>query len=287
MLRRTLLLFLSAMLCAGCIVTIPQTPCPTCPPCPPEPPTVASPPSETPQPISTATLTPLSSHPGQYLIEYIGCIQHGSSVGVVKGVIYDRDGNVIPDAEVHITLDGWPYDRPARSNGAGWYEFYLNNDLDVRIVRLVIRGEEVPLAGHEDLVLHTRPGCFEQANIRQQSSLEPSPAPPATLTPGPTKAPLGTFVGSVVEQTAIDPGKMFIRGHVLDKGDRGVQGTRVQIQAWDWKTMAVTDGNGQFAFDGLGNPVTYTLTLLDLLSLPFDVAGEWGKIKWVQFIESH
>ena len=111
-------------------------------------------------------------------------------------------------------------------------------------------------------------------------------------TAGPTRAPLGTFVGAVVEQTAIESGKMFIRGRVLDKGDRGVQGTRVQIKAWDWKTVAVTDGNGQFSFDGLSgderrDPVTYTLTLLDLPSLPFDVGGEWGKIKWVHFIESH
>ena len=78
---------------------------------------------------------------------------------------------------------------------------------------------------------------------------------------------------------------MFIRGRILDKEGVGVSGVRVQIRAWDWSAIAVADGNGQYAFDGLSNPVTYTLTLLDLSCLPFDAEGVWGKVTWVDFEE--
>jgi len=116
------------------------------------------------------------------------------------------------------------------------------------------------------------------------------PSPPAadiTLTPGAQiNAPSGTFVGELTELIEIEHGRMYIRGRVLDKDDEGVGGTRVQIQAWNWKATAVTDGGGNYAFDGLANPVTYTLTLLDLPSLPFDVAGQWGRVSMVEFHEA-
>ena len=78
---------------------------------------------------------------------------------------------------------------------------------------------------------------------------------------------------------------MFIRGLILDRNGGGVSGVRVQIRAWDWSAIAVSDGNGQYAFDGLGNPVTYTLSLLDRPSIPVDVEGVWGKVTWVDFEE--
>jgi len=89
-----------------------------------------------------------------------------------------------------------------------------------------------------------------------------------------------------VERTGIDSGKMYVRGKVLDKDGGGIQGTQVKIQAWDWSAIAVTDGNGQYSFDGLSNPVTYTLSLVTLSSYPFDVEGQWGKISWVDFTEA-
>ena len=118
---------------------------------------------------------------------------------------------------------------------------------------------------------------------------EPTPTVESeTTTPGAEKgptAPAGTFVGRLVKRTGIDGGKMFVRGRILDKEGVGVSGVRVQIRAWDWSAIAVADGNGQYAFDGLSNPVTYTLTLLDLSSLPFDAEGVWGKVTWVDFEE--
>jgi tetratricopeptide (TPR) repeat protein len=109
--------------------------------------------------------------------------------------------------------------------------------------------------------------------------------PVATARPG-TPAPSGTFVGQLAGLTNIDGGKMFIRGRVLDRSSKGVGNAQVQIQAWDFKTVSVTDGNGQFSFDGLANPVTYTLSLLNHPSTPFNVAGQWGKLSMVDFQEA-
>lgn len=72
---------------------------------------------------------------------------------------------------------------------------------------------------------------------------------------------------------------------MLDEDERGVSGVQIRIQAWDWSATALTDGEGQYSFDGLSNPVTYTLSLVDLSSQPVDVMGERGKITWVNFKE--
>jgi tetratricopeptide (TPR) repeat protein len=128
---------------------------------------------------------------------------------------------------------------------------------------------------------------LEQA--KGQCSGSPTvPAADGTGTPeerGPN-APSGTFVGEFAERKAIDSKKIFIRGKVLDKGGEGVVGVQVKIQAWDWSAIAVTDGQGQYAFDGLSNPVTYTLTLVDVSSLAVDVEGVPGKVSWVNFEET-
>lgn len=127
-----------------------------------------------------------------------------------------------------------------------------------------------------------------EAAERCDAGPQAAPGAQATASPmplGPTVPP-GTYAGVLLEQTSIEHRKMFIRGKVLNKEGRGVPGVRVKVQAWDWSAIAVTDGSGQYAFDGLANPVTYTLSLLDLPSIPFEVAGVWGKISWVDFREA-
>ncbi len=116
----------------------------------------------------------------------------------------------------------------------------------------------------------------------------PTVTPEETATPESEETPAsqGTYVGSVVKQDDVDPSKIFIRGTVYDRDGTGLWGTRVQIQAWDWSAIAVTNGMGEFSFDGLSNPVTYTLTLLDVPSLPVDVPSAWGKLALVEFHES-
>jgi len=113
-----------------------------------------------------------------------------------------------------------------------------------------------------------------------------TPSPTGEATPQETAAPSGTFVGTIVSTEDIDPAKIFVRGKVLDRNNAVVVGTRVQIKAWDWSVIATTDGAGEYSFDGLANPVTYTLTLLDLRSLPLDVPTAWGKLAQIEFHET-
>jgi len=99
----------------------------------------------------------------------------------------------------------------------------------------------------------------------------------------PTVVPSGTYVGRETQPEAVGADKIYIRGHVYDANGNPVVGTRVKIQAWDFFTYAITDGAGQFSFDGLANPVRYTLTLEDLPSLPLEVETAWGRLSWVVF----
>jgi tetratricopeptide (TPR) repeat protein len=100
-----------------------------------------------------------------------------------------------------------------------------------------------------------------------------------------TPAPKGTYVGSLVKiedvhsQTA-----MMIRGTIYDAKGKPMAGVRVGLSAFDWSaTPATTNEQGGFAFDGLGNPVVYTLSLPDLPFVPLAVKGEWSKLLWIEF----
>ncbi len=70
---------------------------------------------------------------------------------------------------------------------------------------------------------------------------------------------------------------------MLDADGDGLSGVRVRIAAFDWSSVAITDGNGIFAFDGLSNEVVYTLTLPDQVAQSLDVPGEFGRMTWVEF----
>lgn len=103
--------------------------------------------------------------------------------------------------------------------------------------------------------------------------------------PTATPAPSGTFVGQLLRVEDVGfASAMMIRGYVKDSQGRPVVNTRVGLTAFDWTASpALTNEEGLFAFDGLGNPVTYTVTLLDLSSVPLPVKADWSKLSWVQF----
>ena len=127
--------------------------------------TPSSSPTPTVSPSPQPTVNPLA---GSFVLEYLGCDPRGSDIGIVKGQIFDSAGSIIVGAEVRIQLDDWAYDQPAVSNGEGWYEFYLQKGLKVKIVSLQINGEEMTLVGNEDQVFLSQGGCFEHVNLRQQ-----------------------------------------------------------------------------------------------------------------------
>jgi len=114
-----------------------------------------------------------------------------------------------------------------------------------------------------------------------------------TPTPNPEGAPTakvpvpsGTFVGRVARVEDVASGQLLIRGQVLNAKGAGVGNVLVKIQAFDWSATAISDGSGQFSFDGLANAVVYTLSLPDLPSQAVDVNGQWGKLNWVEFVET-
>jgi hypothetical protein len=77
---------------------------------------------------------------------------------------------------------------------------------------------------------------------------------------------------------------MMIRGHVRNAAGDPVPGVRITLSAWDWSAPpAHTGSDGAFAFDGLGNPVTYTVTLLDVPAVALPVKADWSKLVWVEF----
>lgn len=103
-----------------------------------------------------------------------------------------------------------------------------------------------------------------------------------TPTPGPVGSS-GTYVGRLDRVESVDAAGIYVRGQVLDSNGRGVANVRIRIQAWDWYAFAVSDGKGQFSFDGLGNAVPYTLSLPDLPSESVEVPTNFTQLTWVVF----
>jgi len=124
-------------------------------------------------------------------------------------------------------------------------------------------------------------GWLSRKYIKVQGDLDRVPVVKA-----PAPVPPGVFYGRFVKFEWVEKGRMLIRGKVFDKYGRGIPGVRVKIQAWDWWAVAVTNGEGQYAFDGLSNPVVYTLSLPDRPCRPYKVRGEWNKLLWVNFYQA-
>ncbi|MBM3190061.1 MAG: hypothetical protein FJZ90_15235, partial [Chloroflexi bacterium] len=74
----------------------------------------------------------------------------GPSTPVIKGQVYDRNGNLLRNgrAKVGVSVDGAIYSsgtfpNPFPTNADGWYEIYVGRGQTIRIVKLLIDGREV------------------------------------------------------------------------------------------------------------------------------------------------
>lgn len=115
---------------------------------------------------------------------------------------------------------------------------------------------------------------------RDDAAIQCASATPPPGTPGPS----GVFIGHLVKYEAVEEGKIYVRGRVLDEKGNPIPGVRVGISAFDWSAPpAMTNYEGIYAFDGLANEITFTLTLVDLPHVPFDVHTYFGKLVWVDF----
>jgi len=153
-----------------------------------------------------------------------------------------------------------------------------------------------------DQLYEAQQGCVAQAQYEGALEIHDSPEvrrkrddaasqcaspPEGTATPEPAAGtpapPGGTFVGRFVEYMNVEEHLMMVRGYVYDVGGEGVPSIQVKISAYDWSSIAVTDGAGLFSFDGLSNPLTYTLSLIDLPVQPVDVLAQEGRLVWAEF----
>jgi len=103
--------------------------------------------------------------------------------------------------------------------------------------------------------------------------------------PTATPLPSGTFVGQLLRTEDVgSPTAMMIRGYVWNVEGKPMAGVRVGLSAGEWSASpATTNAEGLFAFDGLGNPVTYTIALLDVPAVSLAVKADWSKLAWVEF----
>ena len=93
---------------------------------------------------------------------------------VVKGQVFDRDGNIIANgrASVGVTIN-WDYastDRfrnPQPTNVDGWYEIYVSPGQRIQIVKLFIDGREVTLRNTGDYWYADR-GVWWYVDVRQE-----------------------------------------------------------------------------------------------------------------------
>ena len=116
---------------------------------------------------------------------------------------------------------------------------------------------------------------------REDAAQRCATAPPPAGTP----PPKGTYVGKLLKVEDVGRKEaMMIRGYVLDGQGKPLPNIKVGLSAFDWSAPpATTNNEGVFAFDGLGNPVTYTVKLIDLPALPMPVRADWSKLAWVEF----
>jgi hypothetical protein len=143
------------------------TPTPTFTPVPTPTPTTAP----TPTPTATATRAPSIV----FVIEGLGCQTHGSTLGSVKGQVFDSTGDVIQGAQVEIWIDGARWNNPAnpaRTNEDGWYEWTLGLDQTIRFVALYVDGRQMTI-DPEGFEVKTQTGCFQHVNFRQKDSERP------------------------------------------------------------------------------------------------------------------
>jgi len=122
-------------------------------------------PTSTAAPIATATPIGLS-----FAVEYLGCKSHALKLGSVKGQVFDRQGRIMPGAQVEIWIDGNYWDdpaNPATANRDGWYEWVLALDQVIRITALYVDGQEVAIYP-DNLEVRSVSECFQHVNFRQQ-----------------------------------------------------------------------------------------------------------------------
>jgi hypothetical protein len=130
-------------------------------------PTAYVPPTAT--PVPTATPKPTAAQ-RTFKLVYKQCVPHGSSLGSVKGQVFDKSGRVIPGAKVRIRINDfdWKSDaNPATTNAEGWYEWTLEVGQKVKFMELTVAGRSVPFSP-QGFEIESQGGCFQRVDFVEQ-----------------------------------------------------------------------------------------------------------------------
>lgn len=236
-------------------------------------------PSSTPARTPTAT-SQASTVPAFRLIEKgVKSVATGGSV--VKGQVFDRQGDVIANgrAAVGVTVDGVylqssGFRNPQPTNAEGWYEIYVRPNQRIRIVHLLIDGQEVPLAGTSMSWVATDEGWWH-VNIRQiGGSFPPNTPTPAQGEPTATPTRAGVGRAARVLANALNvrrgPGTGYAAISVVQRGDRllvlgqDASGNWLYVRLEDgaegWVARAFTDFTPSLSDTPIPPPATPTET---------------------------
>lgn len=130
-------------------------------------PTTSAPPTAT--AVPTATPIPTAAQ-RTFKLVYKQCVPHGSSLGSVKGQVFDKNGKVIPGAKVRIRINDydWKSDaNPATANGEGWYEWTLEVGQRVKFMELTVAGRSVPFSP-QGFEVTAQASCFQRVDFVEQ-----------------------------------------------------------------------------------------------------------------------
>jgi len=129
--------------------------------------------------------------------------------------------------------------------------------------------------------------CVEAVSAATPSVI-PTAMPTQPTTPTGTVAPspsVHVYIGEFAGYIEADETAVRIRVHVINSQGEGMSGLEVEISAYDWRDMAVTDADGYCEFAGLNQQMEYTLILTQLICTPVQVATRWGTEAQVNFVE--
>lgn len=129
--------------------------------------------------------------------------------------------------------------------------------------------------------------CVEAVSAATPSVI-PTAMPTQPTTPTGTVAPspsVHVYIGEFAGYIEADETAVRIRVHVINAQGEGMSGLEVEISAYDWRVMAVTDADGYCEFAGLNQQMEYTLILTQLICTPVQVPTRWGTEAQVNFVE--
>ena len=111
----------------------------------------------------------------------------------------------------------------------------------------------------------------------------PTITPTPSVTPTPRPRVRYCYKGTLVQVQEYTPPLISIRGKVINRKGKGVKGILVRVSAFNWYHDVRTGGDGSFIFDGLAQPIEWTISLPDYnvsVQVPIEKPGQMGIVRF-------